>query len=211
MTGPSEESAPGHPQQAAEGPPGFFSEDRTDSAPHPDASGAYDVQPTQAVNPPNPATSGPYQVPNYGYDHNLPPLQPQYAYPQPQGAGGLPQPQGSAQPTGGRHELSTAHLVMPGGHPGDVFIAHADEELRGRFRVGHATLQVETGDPRFPCPLAPESVVLSGGVPPAILIGTGSGAAPLAADNSRLAPSGGNTMCTFGAMASPAASREAKR
>ena len=111
MTGPSEESAPGHPQQAAEGPPGFFSEDRTDSAPHPDASGAYDVQPTQAVNPPNPATSGPYQVPNYGYDHNLPPLQPQYAYPQPQGAGGLPQPQGSAQPTGGRHELSTAHLV----------------------------------------------------------------------------------------------------
>src|SRR5262249_39816040 len=32
-----------------------------------------------------------------------------------------------------------------------------------------------------------------------------------AADNSRLAPSGGNTMCTFGAIASPAASRGAKR
>ena len=142
MTGPSEESAPGHPEQAEKQPEvSLFAEDRTDSHPHPETSGAFDVQPTQAVAPPpnpavsgphqvppgasgphlvNPAVSGPHQVPpGYGYDQNLPPLQPQYAqaqYPQqsPGQPSGLPQPQGgrhAAPPQGHGHDLSTAHLV----------------------------------------------------------------------------------------------------
>ncbi len=125
MTGPSEESAPGHPEPAAqEAAAELFSEDRTDSAPHPETSGAYDVQPTQAVSPPNPAVSGPHQVPQppqYGYDQQLPPLYPdpsQYQqHPQQvqqMQQPGLPQPQGPggrhAAP-GGAHDLSTAHLV----------------------------------------------------------------------------------------------------
>ena len=40
----------------------------------------------------------------------------------------------------------TAHLVMPGGHPGDRFLTDARELLHERFGIGHATLQVETGD-----------------------------------------------------------------
>ncbi len=40
----------------------------------------------------------------------------------------------------------TAHLVMPGGHPGDRFLTDARELLHDRFGIGHATLQVETGD-----------------------------------------------------------------
>ncbi|UOX86743.1 AAA family ATPase [Amycolatopsis sp. FBCC-B4732] len=166
MTGPSEESAPGHPEQAdpaaAPQQPGLFADDRTDSHPHPETSGAFDAQPTQAVPPPpnpavsgphqvnpavsgphqvnpavsgphqvNPAVSGPHQVPpgpQYGYDQNLPPLQPQYGDPaqqyaqaqaqypqQPQQPSGLPQPQGgrhAAPPQPGHgHDLSTAHLV----------------------------------------------------------------------------------------------------
>lgn len=39
----------------------------------------------------------------------------------------------------------TAHLVMPGGHPGDEALAGLCLGLRRRFRIGHATLQVETG------------------------------------------------------------------
>lgn len=39
-----------------------------------------------------------------------------------------------------------AHLVMPGGAPGDVFLQEAASDLEKRFRVHHVTLQVETGD-----------------------------------------------------------------
>ena len=53
----------------------------------------------------------------------------------------------------------TVHLVMPGGHPSDRFIAQISSELRERFGVGHATIQVETGDEFHPCPLAPDHVV----------------------------------------------------
>ncbi len=53
----------------------------------------------------------------------------------------------------------TVHLVMPGGHPSDDFVAHISNELRERFHVGHATIQIETGDPLYPCPLAPDHVV----------------------------------------------------
>jgi cobalt-zinc-cadmium efflux system protein len=37
----------------------------------------------------------------------------------------------------------TAHLVMPGGHPGDRFLIAAQQELQLRFGIGHATLQIE--------------------------------------------------------------------
>jgi len=53
----------------------------------------------------------------------------------------------------------TVHLVMPDGHPSDGFIAQVSCELLERFGVGHATIQVETGDALHPCPLAPDHVV----------------------------------------------------
>ena len=53
----------------------------------------------------------------------------------------------------------TVHLVMPDGHPSDRFIAQISSELRERLGVGHATIQVETGDELHPCPLAPDHVV----------------------------------------------------
>jgi cobalt-zinc-cadmium efflux system protein len=40
----------------------------------------------------------------------------------------------------------TAHLVMPAGSPGDVFLQAAQDMLHHRFGIGHATLQVECGD-----------------------------------------------------------------
>lgn len=39
----------------------------------------------------------------------------------------------------------TAHLVVPGGYPGDAFLTAARAMLHERFGIGHATLQVETG------------------------------------------------------------------
>ncbi|MGW4831686.1 MinD/ParA family ATP-binding protein [Amycolatopsis japonica] len=137
MTGPSEESAPGHPEPTESAQPSeLFSEDRTDSAPHP-AAGGFEAEPTQVVQPqypqqgqyPQQQPAPPLPQPSHGqqyqqpYDQNLPPLQPQpqqaaqyppqqqYAQPQPQQAvPGLPQPQG-------RHalpdELATASLVKP--------------------------------------------------------------------------------------------------
>lgn len=53
----------------------------------------------------------------------------------------------------------TVHLVMPGGHPSDRFIAEVADELHDRFAIGHATIQVETGDAQHPCVLAPDHVV----------------------------------------------------
>ncbi|MEX0752723.1 MAG: cation diffusion facilitator family transporter [Xanthobacteraceae bacterium] len=40
----------------------------------------------------------------------------------------------------------TAHLVMPGGHPGDAFLDQLADELSDHFGIGHATLQVEIGN-----------------------------------------------------------------
>ncbi len=37
----------------------------------------------------------------------------------------------------------TVHLVMPGGHPGDAFLAQVTHALEHRFGIGHATLQIE--------------------------------------------------------------------
>ena len=53
----------------------------------------------------------------------------------------------------------TAHLLMPNGHPGDDFFANVADELEHRFRIGHPTLQIETGDAIKPCALAPDHVV----------------------------------------------------
>lgn len=39
----------------------------------------------------------------------------------------------------------TAHLVMPGGQPGDGFLHELAHELEHDFRIGHATVQIETG------------------------------------------------------------------
>jgi len=39
----------------------------------------------------------------------------------------------------------TAHLVMPGGYPGGAFLREIAHELDHAFRIGHATVQVETG------------------------------------------------------------------
>jgi cobalt-zinc-cadmium efflux system protein len=53
----------------------------------------------------------------------------------------------------------TCHLVMPAGHPGDAMLAALALELRDRFQIQHATIQVETGDPAHPCELVPDHIV----------------------------------------------------
>jgi len=40
----------------------------------------------------------------------------------------------------------TAHLVMPAGFPGDRFLADCAHTIERRFRIGHSTFQVETGE-----------------------------------------------------------------
>jgi len=46
----------------------------------------------------------------------------------------------------------TVHLVMPGGHPGDRFLLNAQRELKQRFGIGHATLQIEIHAAKEPAP-----------------------------------------------------------
>jgi cobalt-zinc-cadmium efflux system protein len=52
----------------------------------------------------------------------------------------------------------TCHLVVPEGHPGDVFLHEICGDLLHKFKIGHATLQIET-DPHAVCALAPGEVV----------------------------------------------------
>ena len=40
----------------------------------------------------------------------------------------------------------TAHLVMPGGHPGDAALHALAEALEHRFGIDHATVQIELGE-----------------------------------------------------------------
>ena len=47
----------------------------------------------------------------------------------------------------------TAHLVMPSGHPGDEFLADLASTLNANFKLGHVTLQVETGNACRACQL----------------------------------------------------------
>ncbi|MET4035542.1 cobalt-zinc-cadmium efflux system protein [Bradyrhizobium sp. JR7.2] len=51
----------------------------------------------------------------------------------------------------------TCHLVMPTG-AGDAFLMETAQMLRASFRIGHATLQIET-HPDNGCALAPDDVV----------------------------------------------------
>ena len=53
----------------------------------------------------------------------------------------------------------TVHLVMPQGHPGDAALSQLIGELDRRFAIGHATIQIETGDGDLVCPLVSERVV----------------------------------------------------
>lgn len=52
----------------------------------------------------------------------------------------------------------TAHLVMPGGHPGDGFLNELADELAHEFAIAHVTLQIELGD-GSPCRLQSADVV----------------------------------------------------
>lgn len=45
----------------------------------------------------------------------------------------------------------TAHLTMPGGHPGDAFFEGVSEALRHRFGINHPTIQVELGHTDHGC------------------------------------------------------------
>jgi len=45
----------------------------------------------------------------------------------------------------------TAHLVVSGFSVGDEFLPWLTRELSQRFGIGHATIQVESGNPDFPC------------------------------------------------------------
>ena len=40
----------------------------------------------------------------------------------------------------------TAHLVIPGGYPGDAFLAACAHGIEHHFRIGHCTFQVEIGE-----------------------------------------------------------------
>lgn len=40
----------------------------------------------------------------------------------------------------------TAHVIMPGGHPGDAFLEDVQHRLEERFAIRHCTIQVETGE-----------------------------------------------------------------
>ena len=40
----------------------------------------------------------------------------------------------------------TAHLVMPGGFPGDIFLADCARGIAHDFGIGHSTFQIETGE-----------------------------------------------------------------
>ena len=53
----------------------------------------------------------------------------------------------------------TVHLLMPAGHPGDVFLNEVTDGLDKRFHIHHATLQIEIGNSAVSCRLAPDEVV----------------------------------------------------
>ena len=53
----------------------------------------------------------------------------------------------------------TAHLIIPSPVETDALIGTTCAELLKRFRIEHATLQIEHGSPAHPCGLAPAGVV----------------------------------------------------
>jgi cobalt-zinc-cadmium efflux system protein len=53
----------------------------------------------------------------------------------------------------------TAHLVRPGAGLDDHLLHDICHELDRRFKISHATLQVEAGDTEHACRLAPDHVI----------------------------------------------------
>ena len=53
----------------------------------------------------------------------------------------------------------TVHLVKHDAEVDDALLAHACEELREKFGISHATIQLERGDATHPCQFAPAHVV----------------------------------------------------
>ena len=51
----------------------------------------------------------------------------------------------------------TCHLVMKEGSPGDTFLVEIAHQLKERFGIAHATIQVETGEAA--CVLEPDHIV----------------------------------------------------
>ena len=49
------------------------------------------------------------------------------------------------------HIALTAHLVMPGGHPGDAFFTDIARVLHERFDIVHPTLQIELSPMEHGC------------------------------------------------------------
>lgn len=52
----------------------------------------------------------------------------------------------------------TVHLLVPDGYPGDQFSADISAQLKERFGIHHATIQIET-DPAINCELRPDETV----------------------------------------------------
>ncbi|MBS0232512.1 MAG: cation transporter [Proteobacteria bacterium] len=52
----------------------------------------------------------------------------------------------------------TCHLIIPGGHPGDAFLMDAAHMLATRFKIDHATFQIETAQ-KSKCELESDDVV----------------------------------------------------
>ena len=51
----------------------------------------------------------------------------------------------------------TAHLVMPGGFPGDPFVGAISDALRDLYGIPHATIQIEVGDHPV-CAVSPDNI-----------------------------------------------------
>jgi cobalt-zinc-cadmium efflux system protein len=49
-------------------------------------------------------------------------------------------------PSSTTETVLTAHLVMPGGPPGDAFLTTLAEQLHDRFDIDHMTVQIEQGE-----------------------------------------------------------------
>ncbi|MGH2551405.1 MAG: cation diffusion facilitator family transporter [Thermomicrobiales bacterium] len=53
----------------------------------------------------------------------------------------------------------TAHLVVPNAENSDALLFLASQELHNRFEIQHVTLQIERGDPEYPCAAAEPGVL----------------------------------------------------
>lgn len=50
----------------------------------------------------------------------------------------------------------TAHVIIPQGRPGNVFLIQTCKKLHDHFGIEHTTLQIEVGDSNQSCSLVPE-------------------------------------------------------